>query len=199
MNAAAFYFESSMAQESTEIARGLRRRDPDLLDRLIEQYQHRLLRYLIHLTGHRELAEDLFQETWIRVLERGHQFNDKFAFSTWLFAVARNLAIDHMRRKQPASLDGLMNDDNDDAPFDVPATGQASAFDKTLQREQNEQIAAGMQHLPAEYREALVLRFQEGMSLEEIASVASVPLGTVKSRIYRGLSTLEPWLKGAQL
>ncbi len=186
-----------MAQESTEIARGLRRRDPDLLDRLIEQYQHRLLRYLVYLTGRRELAEDLFQETWIRVLERGHQFNDRYAFSTWLFAVARNLAIDHMRRKQPASLDGLLNDG--EAPIDVPATGQASAFDVALRREQNEHIAAGMQHLAAEYREALVLRFQEGMSLEEIASVARVPLGTVKSRIYRGLSALEPWLKGAPL
>ena len=188
-----------MAQGSTEIARGLRRRDPDLLDRLIEQYQHRLLRYLVYLTGQRELAEDLFQETWIRVLERGHQFNDKYAFSTWLFAVARNLAIDHMRRKQPASLDGLMNDNNDDAPFDVPATGQASAFDLTLRREQSDHIATGLQHLPAEYREALVLRFQEGMSLDEIASVARVPLGTVKSRIYRGLSALQSWLKGAQL
>jgi len=199
MNATAFYFESSMAQESTEIARGLRRRDPDLLDRLIEQYQHRLLRYLMSLTGRRELAEDLFQETWIRVLERGHQFNGKFAFSTWLFAVAHNLAIDHMRRKQPSSLDGLMNDNGEEASFDVPATGRASAFDLTLQREQSEHIAAGMQHLPAEYREALVLRFQEGMSLDEIASVARVPLGTVKSRIYRGLSSLEQWLKGAQL
>jgi RNA polymerase sigma-70 factor, ECF subfamily len=200
MNAAAYYFESSMTHESTEIARGLRRRDPDLLDRLIEQYQHRLLRYLVHLTGRRELAEDLFQETWIRVLERGHQFNDKYLFSTWLFSVARNLAIDHMRRKQPASLDGLMNDeDNNAVSFDVPATGAASAFDRTVQREQNEHIAAGMEHLPAEYREALVLRFQEGMSLEEIASVARVPLGTVKSRIYRGLSALEPWVKGAPL
>lgn len=185
-----------MTQESTEIARALRRRDPDLLDRLIEQYQHRLLRYLIYLTGRRELAEDLFQETWIRVLERGHQFNQKYSFSTWLFAIARNLAIDHMRRKQPASLDGLLDDD---VPLDMPATGQATAFDMTLQREQNEHISAGMQHLPAEYREALVLRFQEGMSLEEIATVAGVPLGTVKSRIYRGLSGLEPWVKGAPL
>jgi RNA polymerase sigma-70 factor (ECF subfamily) len=197
MNATACYFDNAMAQESTEIARGLRRRDPDLLDRLIEQYQHRLLRYLIYLTGRRELAEDLFQETWIRVLERGHQFNDKYTFSTWLFAVARNLAIDHMRRKQPTSLDGLMSDEG--STFDVPATGQASAFDRSVQREQNEQISAGMEHLPAEYREALVLRFQEGMTLEEIADVARVPLGTVKSRIYRGLSALEPRLKGAAL
>ena len=201
MNATALYFENSMAQESTEIARGLRRRDPELLDRLIEQYQHRLLRYLVHLTARRELAEDLFQETWIRVLERGHQFNDKYLFSTWLFSVARNLAIDHMRRKQPASLDGLINnrENEEGAAFDLPATGVPSAFDRTLQREQNEHIAAGMQHLPAEYREALVLRFHEGMSLEEIATLARVPLGTVKSRIYRGLSALEPWLKGAPL
>src|SRR5271167_2240962 len=126
MNAAALYFVNGMESETSAIARGLRRRDPDLLDRLIEQYQHRLLRYLVYLTGYRESAEDLFQETWIRVLERGHQFNDKYAFSTWLFSVARNLAIDHMRRKQPASLDGLMDDD--DAPYDPPETGKPSAF-----------------------------------------------------------------------
>ena len=198
MNATACYFDNAMAQESTEIARGLRRRDPDLLDRLIETVSasSASLSHVPDWTP--QLAEDLFQETWIRVLERGHQFNDKYTFSTWLFAVARNLAIDHMRRKQPASLDGLMSDEGS-TPFDVPATGQASAFDMSVQREQNEQISAGMEHLPAEYREALVLRFQEGMTLEEIADVACVPLGTVKSRIYRGLSALEPRLKGARL
>jgi RNA polymerase sigma-70 factor, ECF subfamily len=199
MNATAYHFEGLMTQESTEIARGLRRRDPDLLDRLIEQYQHRLLRYLLYLTGRRELAEDLFQETWIRVLERGHQFSDQYTFGTWLFTIARNLTIDYMRRKQPASLDGLLHDDAGESNFDVPATAQASAFDLTLQREQNEHISAGMERLPAEYREALVLRFQEGMSLEEIASMACVPLGTVKSRIYRGLSALEPRLKRVPL
>src|ERR1700685_3834865 len=203
MNAIAYCFLNAMESEASAIACGLRRRDPELLDRLIEQYQHRLLRYLVYLAGNRDLAEDLFQETWIRVLERGHQFSDKFAFSTWLFAVARNLAIDHMRRKEPASLDGLMNGlrnyDNDDAPFDVPATGEPSAFDTALQREQGEHISAGMQHLPAEYREALVLRFQEGMSLDEIATVARGPLRTGKSRIYRCRSALEPWLRGARL
>jgi RNA polymerase sigma-70 factor, ECF subfamily len=198
MNATACYFVNAMADENTEIARGLERRDPDLLDSLIEKYQHRLLRYLVHLTGRRDLAEDFFQETWIRVLERGRQYDGRHEFSTWLFSIARNLAIDHMRRKQPVSLDAPS--ENDDAlPLDVPATGQTSAFDVTVQREQNEQISAGMERIAAEYREALVLRFQEGMSLEEIAGVTGAPLGTVKSRIYRGLSALEPWLKGARL
>jgi RNA polymerase sigma-70 factor (ECF subfamily) len=198
MNATACYFVNAMADENTEISRGLQRRDPDLLDRLIEKYQHRLLRYLIHLTGRRDLAEDFFQETWIRVLERGSQYDSRFEFSTWLFTIARNLVLDYRRRKRPASLDGSPGTD-DAAPFDIPTTGQPSAFDATVQREQNEQISAGMRHIAVEYREALVLRFQEGMSLEEIANVTGAPLGTVKSRIYRGLTALQPWLKGARL
>jgi RNA polymerase sigma-70 factor (ECF subfamily) len=198
MNATACYFVNAMAAENTEIARGLRRRDSDLLDQLIEKYQHRLLRYLLHLTGRRELAEDFFQETWIRVLERGSQYDGRHEFGTWLFTIARNLVIDNLRRKRPASLDSLADEDAA-APFDLPATGQPSAFDATVQREQNEQISAGMQHIAAEYRESLLLRFHEGMSLEEIATVTGAPLGTVKSRIYRGLTALEPWVKGARL
>ena len=198
MNATACYFMSAMADENTDIVRGLRRRDPELLDRLIEQYQHRLLRYLVYLSGRRDLAEDFFQETWVHVLERGGQYDGRHEFSTWLFTIARHLVIDHLRSKRPTSLDSLADQD-DLAPFDIPAAGQPSAFDATVQREQNEQISAGMQHIAAEYRETLLLRFQEGMSLEEIASVIGAPLGTVKSRIYRGLSALEPWVKGARL
>ena len=191
---------NAMADENTEIALGLRRRDPDLLDGLIEKYQHRLLRYLIHLTGRRELAEDFFQETWVRVLERGHQFDGSHEFSAWLFTIARNLVRDNLRRKHPSSLDTLsgFSDDDDGAPFDLPASGSPSALDLTLQREQTEQISAGMQQLTATYREALVLRFQEEMRLEEIASVTGLPISTVKSRIYRALTALQPWLKGAR-
>src|SRR5947199_2060264 len=96
---AAYYFVMGMESEASAIARGLRRRDPEVLDCLIEQYQHRLLRYLVFLTGHRELSEDLFQETWMRVLERGRQYNGKSKFDTWLFAIARHLVIDHSRKK----------------------------------------------------------------------------------------------------
>jgi RNA polymerase sigma-70 factor (ECF subfamily) len=198
MNATACYFVGTMADENTEIARGLGRRDPDLLNHLIEKYQHRLLRYLVYLTGRPDLAEDFFQETWVRVLERGRQYDGRHEFSTWLFSIARNLAIDHLRRKQPTSLESLSNPDDPNS-FEIPASGQPSAFDATVQREQNDQISAGMLKIAAEYRETLVLRFQEGMSLEEIAKVTGAPLGTVKSRIYRGLSALEPWVKGGRL
>ena len=196
MNAAACYFVNGMESEASAIARGLRRRDPDLLDRLIEQYQHRLLRYLLYLAGNWELAEDLFQETWIRVLERGHQYDGRHEFSTWLYAVARNLTIDYLRRKSPISLDGLLEDE-DHAPVE-PADTRPLAWEVVAQHEQAERIRAALVGIPVEYRETVVLRFQEGLALEEIATVTGAKLGTVKSRLYRGLNMLMSRLEGAQ-
>jgi len=196
MNAAAYYFVNGMESETNAIARGLRRRDPDLMDRLIEQHQHRLLRYLLYLTGNRELAEDLFQETWIRVLERGHQYDGEHEFSVWLYAVARNLTIDVLRKKSPVSLDGLMETE-DHAPLE-PADARPTAWEIVAQHEQAQRINAALVSIPAEYREAVVLRFQEGLTLEEMATVTGAPLGTVKSRLYRGLNLLISRLEGAQ-
>ncbi len=196
MNAIAYCFVNEMESEASAIARGLRRRDPNLLDHLIEQYQHRLLRYLVYLSGNRELAEDLFQETWIRVLERGHQYDGRHEFSTWLYAVARNLTIDYLRKKSPVSLDGLLDDEDHPAP--EPADIRPPAWELVAQREQAERINAALVNIPAEYREAIVLRFQDGLALEEIATVTGSPLGTVKSRLYRGLNMMMEQLGGAQ-
>lgn len=177
MNAAAHYFMNAMESEASAIARGLRRRDPELLDRLIEQYQHRLLRYLVYLAGNRELAEDLFQETWIRVLERGHQYDGKHEFSTWLYAVARNLTIDYLRKKSPLSLNGLMEDE-EHAPLE-PADTRPLAWEVVQQHQQAERISEALVSIPAEYRETVVLRFQEELALDEIAEITGAPLGTV--------------------
>jgi RNA polymerase sigma-70 factor, ECF subfamily len=196
MNATAYWFVNAMESETSAIARGLRRRDPELLDRLIEQYQHRLLRYLVYLAGNRELAEDLFQETWIRVLERGHQYDGRHEFSTWLYAVARNLTIDYLRRKNPVSLDGLMESE-DHAPME-PADTRPEAWQVVEQHQQAERINAALLSIPAEYRETVVLRFQEGMALNEISAVTGAPVGTVKSRLYRGLNLLMGQLEGTQ-
>jgi len=186
-----------MEHESQAIARGLRRRDPELLDRLIEQYHYRLFRYLLFLTGSRETAEDLFQETWLRVLDRGRQYDGKSSFGTWLFAIARHLAIDLQRRKPLQSLNTLVEGGDEKVPLEFKATGESSAFASLARREEGEQLAAALGHLPAVYREALLLRFQEGLALEEIAAVVDAPLSTVKSRLYRGLDAMRELLKGA--
>lgn len=178
-------------RENVEIARGLKRNDPEILDRLIEQYQHRLLRYLLFLTGKREVAEDLFQETWMRVLLRGAQYNGKARFDTWLFTIARNLVIDLSRKRQMASLDEMSEAGDDERPFEVALDGP-SPLEQFAVREDRAEVAEVLMKLEPNYREVIVLRFHEEMSLEEIASFTRAPLSTVKSRLYRGLAALKP-------
>jgi RNA polymerase sigma-70 factor, ECF subfamily len=188
MTNATVYFAALIEAEAAAIARGLSRRDPDLLDRLIEQYQYRLFRYLVCLTRNQATAEDLFQETWIRVLERGHQYDGQSKFETWLFAIARHLVIDLSRHKFTQSLDSLTEADST-RPFE-PEAGGPSAVDAIADRETGARIQASLSRLPAVYREVLVLRFQEDLRLEEIAGIVGAPLPTVKSRLYRGIEAL---------
>jgi len=174
--------------ETAKIARGLRERDMELLADLVERCQHRLVRYLLYLTGRREYAEDLAQETWIRVLQRGSQYNGRQRFDPWLFAIARNLAIDYLRKKRKAVQTASLPDDRDEILL-VSSSGP-SPFEAAARSEDAIRLAGQLQILSPLYREALLLRFQEDLSLAEIAQVLSAPVTTVTSRIYRGLAAL---------
>jgi len=184
-------FSSFMLDDAQSLARALKRRDPDLLDRLIEQYQFRLFRYLLHLTGSRERAEDFFQETWLRVLERGHQYDGKWKFEAWLFAIGRNLVLDWHRLKKPQSLESLAGPDEHAAAFDLRDEKAESPLEQVMHAEVRTGVQLSLQKVPAIYREVLVLRFQEEMQLDEIAGVTGAPISTVKSRLYRGLDALK--------
>jgi RNA polymerase sigma-70 factor (ECF subfamily) len=183
-------FAGLMTDSLQTLAYGLRRRDPELLDRLIEQFQQRLYRYLLFLTGEPALAEDLFQETWIRVLERGHQYNAKSKFESWLFAIARNLVIDASRRKKLRSLEELAEPESSQ-PYEPPDERAVSALQLLVARENEQAVQLSLLKIPSYYREVLLLRFQEELGLEEIAAVLATPLSTVKSRLYRGLEALK--------
>ena len=179
--------------ENAAIARGLKQQDPELLDYLIENYQHRLMRYLMFLTGKREVAEDLFQEVWIRVLRRGSQYNGKARFDTWIFTIARNLVIDLSRKRTMASLDEMREGGEDERPFEI-AEDSPSPLDHYQFKENAAELAQVLNGLEPSYREVLTLRFHEEMSLDQIASITRAPLSTVKSRLYRGLAALKPAL-----
>lgn len=186
-----------MQPENQVLARGLRRRDPDLLDRLIQQYHYRLFRYLLYLTGDRQAAEDFFQETWLRVIDRGSQYNSKWKFENWLFTIARNLVIDFRRKKQPESLADAPDAEGGMQQRDFAALDGVSFIDTLAEREAGQRVMAALALLPAAYREVLLLRFQEDLSLEEIGEVTGAALSTVKSRLYRGLDELRVRLEAA--
>ncbi len=191
--------QQQIRQESLAISAGLKRQDVGLIDELIVRYQHRLMRYLLYLTSNREMAEDLFQEVWMRVLVRGAQFNGQARFDTWLFTIARNLMIDQRRKRTMASLDELFEGPgDDDRPMSFEFAGdEPTPFDRFSNLEDRERIAAALLQLDTIHREVLVLRFHEDLSLEEIAKVTRAPLSTVKSRLYRGLSAIKPKLESA--
>jgi len=176
-------------EETEQIAQGLRAgangADLAMLNRLVERYQGRLVRYLVHLLGRREHVEDLVQETWLRVLERGRQYDSRLRFEPWLFAIARNLALDLLRRKPLPICDTC----------ESPASPDPSPFEATAKTEEAARLARSLAALEPLSREALLLRFQEEMSLLEIARVVQAPVSTVSSRIYRGLAALRTQLE----
>jgi RNA polymerase sigma-70 factor, ECF subfamily len=191
----ALLFLAMPVDEPKAIAAGLQRRDPDIIDRLIEQYQYKLFRYLVYLTASRERAEDFFQETWIRVLERGHQYDGRFRFETWLFSIARHLVIDWQRQKKMQSLDALVESESGEA-MEFADDKAPSPLNLVLTGEEATAVQASLERLPVIYREVLLLRFQEDLQLAEIARVLSVPMATVKSRLYRGLEGLRSLITG---
>jgi len=127
----------------------------------------------------------------MRVLLRGAQYNGKARFDTWLFTIARNLVIDLSRKRTMASLDEMSEGGEDERPFEIAMAGP-SPLEQFQSREDCAEVGEVLLELESTYREVLVLRFYEELSLEEIASVTKAPLSTVKSRLYRGLAALKP-------
>ena len=167
--------------EPTELTR-LRSGDPAALGAVVGRYQHRLYRYLVRLVRDPAAADDLFQQTWLQVVRHIGRYDSARSFDTWLFAIAHHAAIDLLRRRTGESLDECELELASDIP---------DALSAVLSGERALILAAALSTLPALYREALTLRFEEGMKLEEIAEVTRAPLSTVKSRVQRGLEALK--------
>ena len=192
------YDVASMAMVNTDthqIARGLRQRDVALLHALVGQYQYRLIRYFTYLVGRRDPVDDLVQETWLRILERGHSYDGQSRFEPWLFTVARNLALDYLRKRPAFSLDSKVSLEPDLESL-APVSQAPSPFEQAARTEDAQRLAHSLQALEPIYREALVLRFQEDLSLQEMADVIGASVSTVSSRIYRGLAALRAQMAG---
>src|ERR1700685_3562004 len=140
---------ASMESDTQQIALGLRRGDFVVLEALVEQYQYRLIRYLIYLSGRRDGVDDLVQETWLRVLERGSSYDGQSRFEPWLFRIARNIAVDAMRKRRGFSLDS-----NDEGVRAAPASDEPSPFTLAARTDDAGRLARSLQTLEPVYREA---------------------------------------------
>jgi len=161
----------------------LRSADPAASAEIVGRYQHRLYRYLLRLVREPATADDLFQQTWLNIARQIHRYDPRRSFDTWLFAIAHNAAMDLLRRQSTESLD-----DPRWPPGEPVAPPDALA--SAISAQTSAILATELAGLAPVYREALTLRFEEGMKLEEIAEITQSPLSTVKSRVQRGLECL---------
>ena len=162
---------------------------------LIRRYERPLFSLLFRMVRDRELAEDLAQETFVKALNAIESYRPEFKFSSWIFKIANNAAIDHLRRREldTLSLDGSPHAETPEA---VEATAlqigdrQESPLDAVEARELGGQIEQAIAQLRPEYRSCILLRHVEGRAYEEIAEILNLPLGTVKTYIHRARNEL---------
>ncbi|HEX9892416.1 MAG TPA: sigma-70 family RNA polymerase sigma factor [Gemmatimonadales bacterium] len=166
---------------------------------LVRRYERPVFSLIYRMVRDREIAEDLSQETFIKVLNAIASYRPEFKFSSWVFKIANNTAIDHLRRKELDTL-SLEGSPHAATPEAIEATAlqlgteRSSPLDHVAARELGGEIEAAINRLRPEYRSCILLRHVEGRAYEEIAEILGLPLGTVKTYIHRARNELRVML-----
>ena len=167
---------------------------------LVRRYERPVFSLIFRMVRNRETAEDLSQDTFIKVLNHIDRYSPEFKFSSWLFKIANNVAIDHLRRKKldTVSIDGSPHASTaaeiEATTFEIAAQ-QETALEEMESRELGTAIERAIGRLRPEYRSCIMLRHVEGRSYEEIAATLDLPLGTVKTYIHRARNELRIMLE----
>lgn len=166
---------------------------------LLKRYERPIFSLLYRMVRDRELAEDLAQETFVKALNALDSYRPEFKFSSWIFKIANNAAIDQLRRREldTLSLDGSPHAQTPDA-IEATAlqigTNEETALETVEAKELGAAIEAAIGKLRPEYRSCILLRHVEGHAYEEIAEILNLPLGTVKTYIHRARNELRQHL-----
>jgi RNA polymerase sigma-70 factor (ECF subfamily) len=169
--------------------------DPTAFRELVRQYGDGVLGYLFRMTGNRDQAEDLFQETFKRVHEKAHTYRGG-SLKSWLFTIATRVTIDLVRRRKRLTLislnqDSDCDDENSGQQASALAAGDAvDPADEMVKEEQKEQVRRAVESLPVGQRAALVLAYYQQLSYSEVAEVLGCSVGSVKTQMSRALATL---------
>jgi RNA polymerase sigma-70 factor (ECF subfamily) len=169
--------------------------DRDRFGELIDRYQGRLVNYLFRLLRNADDAHDLAQEVFVKVYQVLDRFDPHYKFSTWLFRVAQNAAIDQIRRRRLKVVSLRQEDDEGESrDWDLPSP-ERGPYGELRNQERGEAIQEAIETLPWEYRELILLRHFGELPYEEIARLKQMPLGTVKNKLFRGRQMLKEKLQ----
>jgi len=168
--------------------------DLQAFDVLVRRYKDQLLNFVYRFVGNRSDAEDIVQETFLRVYKNKHYYKEIAKFSTWVYTIASNLAKTELRRRKRHKIFSVSNFVNEERDYDIPDKDHSPErkVDGTLKEDI---IQKAIEKLPPKFKEVIILRDVQGFAYEEISQILNIPLGTVKSRVNRGRLKLQEDLK----
>jgi RNA polymerase sigma-70 factor (ECF subfamily) len=168
--------------------------DIDAFDEIVYRYKDRLFNFVYRFVGGRETAEDIVQETFLRVFRKRREYKALANFSTWIFTIAGNLAKSELRRRKRWRFLYIDKEEDGERKMELPDDSwrpdnvtQSALAEATIHK--------AIDSLPAKYREVIILRDVQNMSYQEIADIVGCPVGTVKSRVNRGRLRLQGKLR----
>ena len=192
---------ASMENTDRNLIDAHRKGDPRAFGELVCRYGDNVLGYLIHMTGNREQAEDLFQETFKRVHEKSHTLKGD-EFKSWLFKIATNIALDGLRKKiRISSRQKRLNlTESNGEEFTPAVTDNSSNPSAEAEKaEQIERVRQAIKSLPDGQRATLVLAYYQQLSYREVAMALGCSVGTVKTQMFRAIRTLAQRLPEVEL
>lgn len=184
MATAAMTFESVRGYSDIELIRSVLAGGPDGFEELVRRYQRQISSYVYRMLGDFDSALDVTQEVFIKVYNSLEKYSSDYKFSTWLYRIAHNAAIDHMRRNSQSVQS--IEAENDDGTYQIQLQSKAPNPEQDRERsEWRAEIESVVKCLPPAYRDLIILRHSRDLSYDEIADVTALPLGTVKNRLFR--------------
>lgn len=168
-------------------------------DRLLDKYEKSIINYIFRFTGSKEDAEDLAQETFIKVYNAAAKYTPSAKFTTWLYRIASNVSIDYLRKRKKllntSSLDEQLETEQGIIKKEIADIREGSVLDKTEKDEKNNEIHKALLSLPDNQRSAIVLKIYDDKSYIDIALIMGMSVSSVESLIFRARQTLKDRLK----
>jgi RNA polymerase sigma-70 factor (ECF subfamily) len=157
----------------------------------VRRYQRPIAAYVYRMVGDYEAALDLTQEVFIKVYNSLRRYRSEFKFSTWIYKIAHNAAVDHLRRYGSRGATAALTGEFEGEQYELPIESRRLSPEQESERaERRAEIESVVRALPTAYRELVLLRHSHDMSYDEIAEVTGLPLGTVKNRLFRARETM---------
>jgi len=165
------------------VARAVAGRE-DCFEELVRRYQRPIAAYVYRMVGNYDAALDLTQEVFIKVYNSLARYRSEFKFSTWIYKIAHNAAVDHLRRHSVRGQSLTADFDGEQREMTIESR-RLSPEQESEREERRAEIEQVVRQLPSAYRELIVLRHSHDLSYDEIAEITNLPLGTVKNRLFR--------------